>query len=112
MDIAPQRVWPDDADGDVFRRLDAASFDFEREVDIDFNIDFDTWPPSPELMETLTQRFATVEAYVPGASGEGHVRVVRRAMLSYELAMSMQDSLTKLAAPHGGLCESWGVLQD
>jgi len=42
MGDTPQRVWPGDVDGDVFRRLDAARFDFSKEGDVDFNIDFDT----------------------------------------------------------------------
>jgi len=30
--------WPDDADGDVFRRMQKSGFDFDKAVDIDFNV--------------------------------------------------------------------------
>ena len=38
--------WPDDTDGDVFRILDERNFDFESEQDIEFSIDFKSWPLS------------------------------------------------------------------
>lgn len=38
--------WPDDEDGDVLRVLDERGFDFNKEVKIDFEIDFDHWPLS------------------------------------------------------------------
>jgi len=42
--------WPNDADGDVFRRMQKSEFDFDKAIDIDFNVDFDSWPPSDELV--------------------------------------------------------------
>lgn len=112
MDNAPQRVWPSDVDGDVFRRLDAARFDFSKEVDIDFNIDFKTWPPSPDLIRSLEKQFANVKVYTPDSDGDGYVQVSLRTLVTYDLVMSMQATLTGLAATDGGVCESWGVLQD
>jgi hypothetical protein len=112
MNNSDQRAWPSDVDGDVFRRLGANEFDFSKEVHIDFNIDFDTWPPSPELMAVLESRFSNVEVYVPDPSGDGYVQITLCALLTYDLVMATQASLTALAAPYGGICESWGVLQD
>ena len=43
--------WPNDADGDVFRRLEEKNFDFDSTVQVDFNIDFDHWPLSKEEQE-------------------------------------------------------------
>jgi hypothetical protein len=31
-------AWPDDADGDVLRRMHAKGFDFANAVDVDFNV--------------------------------------------------------------------------
>ncbi len=36
--------WPNDADGDVFRRLKNSNFDFSKKYTIDFTIDFQFWP--------------------------------------------------------------------
>lgn len=102
--------WPSDADGDVFRRMEASGFDFCKETAIDFNIDFDTWPPPTELIETLRTQFPKVEMYSSDATRNGYVLVVVRARLTYELVIFMQNSLTALAASSGGICESWGVM--
>jgi hypothetical protein len=112
MHPAPHRTWPDDADGDVFRRMEAHAFDFSQEAEIDFNIDFDAWPPSPALLGALDERFSNVTVHVPGPDDDGYVQITLRTLLTYDLVKSMQRSLTDLAAAYGGVCESWGVLQD
>jgi hypothetical protein len=35
-----------------------------------------------------------------------------RALVTYELVMSVQREMSALVADFGGHCESWGVLQD
>lgn len=112
MDKLANIDWPGDGNGDVFRRLHAAHFDFAKEVDIDFNIDFDTWPPSLELVQCLRNQFANVSVYVPDDSGDGYIQITIRGLLTYDLVMFMQASLTDLATPYDGVCESWGVLQE
>jgi hypothetical protein len=51
--------WPDDADGDVFRRLHTAGFDFSQSRSIDYNVDFKTWPPSEAALDLLVRHTAT-----------------------------------------------------
>ncbi|MEM7226738.1 MAG: ribonuclease E inhibitor RraB [Pseudomonadota bacterium] len=100
--------WPDDADGDVLRRLQDAGFNFSREVEIDFNIDFEDWPPSHEFTEGL-------KLACPGAKivfEEDHIQLRLRAPVTYEYVVHMQTDLTEIARPFGGWCESWGVLWD
>jgi hypothetical protein len=103
--------WPQDVDGDVFRRMQASGFDFEKPCDIDFNIDFDTWPPADEFLNLLRNRFSKVELFEPDQNGDGYVQVVVHAPLTYELVMSVQSSVSQLASPFKGICESWGALQ-
>lgn len=105
-----QYVWPDDADGDVLRRIQASGFDFKREVEIDFIVDFDTWPPAEEVVRVLRAHYSRVKVHSPDATGNGYVRFVVHAALTYELVMQVQSSVSALAAPFGGVCESWGVL--
>jgi len=38
----PEVQWPDDADGDVLRRMKARGFDFNQPCLVDFNVDFDS----------------------------------------------------------------------
>jgi hypothetical protein len=104
--------WPNDVDGDVFRRMKKSGFDFDAVVDIDFNVDFSDWPPSPALLEKLRAQFPLVKVIPPDGHGSGYVQFVIRARVTYELVMSVQRTVSDLALPYGGVCESWGVLHD
>lgn len=104
-------AWPADVDGDVFRRMQLSGFDFEAPTDIDFNVDFDTWPPTDEFVERLRAQFAKVEIFPPDSDGDGYVQAVVHAPLTYELVMFIQRSISDLASAYGGVCDSWGVLQ-
>lgn len=102
--------WPDDADGDVLRRLRESGFDFSAKWDIDFNIDLDSWPPAEALLEELRQKFERVEVVEPDQDGNGYIAFVVNSTLTYELVMSIQRTASQIAKPFGGVCESWGVL--
>jgi len=107
----PESAWPDDVDGDVFRRMQSNGFDFRTPTDIDFNVDFDAWPPADELMDRLRAQFSKVEEFPPDSDGDGYVQFVVHAPLTYELVIFIQSSVSGLAAEFGGVCESWGALQ-
>jgi hypothetical protein len=111
MNSSAPTVWPNDADGDVLRRLAANGFDFQAKHSIDFNVDFDTWPPSQEFVTQLGAHYDKVEVIDPDDDGDGYVLFVIKSKLSYELVMFVQDAVSALAAPYGGKCETWGVLQ-
>lgn len=96
--------WPNDADGEVMRRLGATGFNFYVPTTIDFNIDFDEWPPGARAIEALATQF-------PDFSVESDYVLVRvHALVTYEFVTATQDQLNDLMAAHGGRCESWGVL--
>lgn len=101
-------VWPSDADGDVFRKLWKNGFDFSREYVIDFNVDFEPWPPSVDLTPHIQERFP--RAVVEQCNEDGYVLVKIKAKLEYNFVMFVQRILTEIADPHGGYCESWGVM--
>ena len=110
MNKFPNSIWPQDADGDVFRRLEASGLNFDVPCSIDFNIDFNTWPPSPELIKLLQKQYSDIKVFEPDGESSGYVLFVINAKLTYELVMFVQSSVSELAAPFGGVCESWGVL--
>ena len=101
-------IWPSDADGDVFRRLASRGFDFSKVYSIDFNIDFDQWPPSAVAMEAIRQTFP--EAKVYDEEGDGYILFKVSSLLTYEVVVQTQIEATNVASPFGGRCESWGVL--
>ena len=105
-------TWPNDADGDVFRRLKESGFNFDVPYSIDFNIDFQSWPPSAEFIKLLLNKFKNVEVIEPDGKYSGYILFIVDAKLTYELVMFVQSSVSELASPFGGTCESWGVLHE
>ncbi|HEY0063807.1 MAG TPA: ribonuclease E inhibitor RraB [Telluria sp.] len=105
-------VWPGGADGDVFRRLQKHGFDFSARTDIDFNVDFEEWPPKEAFVRALRARFQRLQLHPPGPRGQGYVEFVVSGILTYELVISTQRSVSQMAKPFGGVCDSWGVMQN
>lgn len=103
------KQWPDDADGDVLRRMDASGFDFEEPCLIDFNVDFDCWPPSDAAMQMLYEMHSNSKAISLEGEG-GYVCFHIHARLSYELVVNIQRLVSERMASFGGVCESLGVL--
>jgi hypothetical protein len=104
--------WPKDVDGDVLRRMEESGFDFAEPVAIDFNIDFQSWPPADEAMELLRVRFPNVELVEPTASFPGYLRFTVVDKVTYPLVMNTQREASDLVRTFGGVCESWGVSQE
>jgi regulator of RNase E activity RraB len=105
-----EATWPDDADGDVLRRLHESGFDFSATYDIDFNVDLKRWPPDAKLVNALKQTYKNVQLYEPEEDSSGYILVVVNAKVTYDLVMATQKRLSELAEPYGGICEAWGVL--
>ena len=101
--------WPADVDGDVFRRLQSGGFDFGKPHKIDFQIDFNAWPPSDEAIALLTRDYA-VERYEPEDDGPGYLQITVVAPLSYNFVIGIQENLSQRLSPFGGICNSWSVL--
>ena len=105
----PELQWPDDADGDVLRRMKARGFDFDKPGLIDFNVDFDSWPPSEAALTRLGQQFPSSKAH-PASDGGGYVQFQVYGKLTYELVVNTQRVVSQEMAEFDGVCESWGVL--
>jgi hypothetical protein len=104
-------AWPDTADGDVFRRLEAQGFDFDKKYWVDFNIDFERWPPADEVVHRLGSAFpdAVVETKEDEEIG-GYLLIRFFRALTYDFVIDRQAELSEIVAPFGGVCDSWGVL--
>lgn len=102
--------WPDDADGDVFRRLRDKGFDFSKQYVVDFVVDFEDWPPNPEALRKVQREFPSATEYIDDFSGTGTFVVKIEAQVSYQLVVDTQQRLTTLVSDFGGWCDSWGVL--
>jgi hypothetical protein len=103
--------FPDDADGDVLRRLEKSGFDFSTTWEIDFMVDFDSWPPSQAALDILKKEYSAIEVYAPDDDGDGYILFSINAPVSYDLIMDTQQTASSLVFSFGGVCEAWGVLQ-
>jgi len=102
--------WPDDSDGDVFRRLQTSGFDFAASHTVDYNVDFSSWPPAPEAMAELAEMFESVTVYEPDDESEGYVLVREHAKVTYQRVIQVQKEVSNAMSRFGGICESWGIL--
>lgn len=103
-------TWPDDADGDVLRALESKGFDFGTEYSIDFNVDFEEWPPHRDAIAWLQSRYGTVQIFEPEGDFNGYAHFKVEARLSYTLVTRTQAEVTTQLERFGGVCETWGVL--
>jgi len=110
--------WPDDTDGDVLRGMQESDFDFEKKVDIDFNIDFEHWPLSEEEKNHVASLYPNCEFIDPTeeeiADGidMGYVQFQIHDKVTYDLVVNTQAAVSKEMVKLGGWCESWGVMQE
>ncbi len=104
--------WPDDADGGVFRRLVEHGFDFSKPYSIDYNVDFDSWPPQQAAIDLLDSLYGPVKVYAPDEHGDGYIQFQINAPVTYEGVTTVQHKVSAAMEPFGGICESWGVMQD
>ncbi|MFT3808001.1 ribonuclease E inhibitor RraB [Arenimonas sp.] len=102
--------WPDDADGDVFRRLEANGFDFSKPYAVDYNVDFESWPPASAALEVLRSQYGSIEVFEPDEDGDGYVLFQVVGPITYEGVTSVQRRTSSTMQPFGGICESWGVM--
>ena len=107
--------WPDDTDGDVFRILDERNFDFESEQDIEFSIDFKSWPLSikaqQEALEKLPgSKFIELdEEYQDDDINSGYLSYIIKSRVTYELVTEEQKKLSNIFDELDGYCDSWRV---
>ena len=102
--------WPDDADGDVFRGLAADGFDFSQNWAVDYNVDFERWPPPKAALELLRAKYGDVHLFPPEEGDIGYVQFQIFGPVTYEGVTSTQREVSDAMQPFGGVCESWGLM--
>ena len=104
--------WPADGDGDVFRRMQRSGFNFSKPQLVDYNVDFKAWPPPSEAVSLLRRHHPDLKLYPPEGDSGGYIQVTQRELVTYERVVSTKRQLTLQMEPFGGVCKSWGVLQE
>ena len=91
--------------------MEESGFDFSTEHAVDFNIDSSEWPPRHELVTAVRRRFPDARLVEPEEGGRGYIQFQVNGRVTYDLVTSVQRETSELARPFGGICESWGVMQ-
>ncbi|OKO74255.1 hypothetical protein AC628_22940 [Bradyrhizobium sp. NAS96.2] len=102
---SPSSDWPRNSDGDVLRSMAKRGFDFSLPHEIDFNIDFQAWPPPAEAIQLLRSKCQDVKIYDEGQ----YVQLRINAHVTYEFVIRTQADFSEQMKAFGGVCESWGV---
>lgn len=102
-------TWPEGEDGDVMRRLQEIGFAFSAKAIIDFNVDFEAWPPPREAIAMMEHEFPTTWVCEPWDGSPAFLQFQLYEVLTYELAIGVQHAVTSWMAPYGGVCDSWAV---
>lgn len=105
--------WPKTKDGELLRRLHRDGINLFAPQKLEFNVDFNYWPPSAEVLTLLKSKYRDIKLYEPGEydeSQEGYVSVRTRSVVSHEYVTRTQHEITEVVGAYGGYCNSWALL--
>jgi hypothetical protein len=109
--------YPDDANGDVFRRLEESGFDFSAEHVVDF---FSVYASESEADQVAQMyladhkagdSFTNIETR-PHHEGGMELTLSRKMHVTYEAITRFEQQLAERACMAGGSLDGWGVLQE
>lgn len=103
-------TWPNDADVDVFSRLESDGFDFSKTRTVDYYVDFDVWPAPRSALELLQSRYGRIEVIEPEVDSDGYILFHVVGLVTYEEVTFVQRNTCLAMRPYSGICEAWGVM--
>ncbi|WP_133471865.1 ribonuclease E inhibitor RraB [Paraglaciecola marina] len=107
--------YPDDANGDVFRRLEEDNFDFSLEYPVDFFAVYETEREADIVAKQFAsdwkagQKFKNIEIR-PGENGGMELELVPIMQVTYENISNFEVKLAERTAKVNGYLDGWGVL--
>ena len=107
--------YPNDANGDVFRRLEEDNFDFSLEYEIDFFAVYETEEEADIVAKQFVsdwkagQKFKNIETR-PAEAGGMELELVPIMTVTYENILAFEVKLAERTAKVNGYLDGWGVL--
>ncbi|MBQ4852898.1 ribonuclease E inhibitor RraB [Pseudoalteromonas sp. MMG012] len=107
--------WPTDSDADVLRLLEERNFDFSAVHEVEFNIDFASWPLNKGQRDAILEKLPDAHFIEPDdelmeeGGDSGYVSVTVKSKVTYEFIIQEQKRFNDLFSHLGGFCNSWGV---
>jgi hypothetical protein len=109
-------TYPDDVNGDVFRRMESHGFDFSSEHVVDFHAVFATEAMADQIAQMYLAdhkangKFTNIETK-PFPEGGMELTLSKRMFVSYEEVTAFESTLADRIALVDGYFDGWGVLQ-
>lgn len=110
-------MYPDDANGDVFRSLEENNFDFSKEYPVDFYAVYATEEESDSIAKLYVEDWRNGDAFKkietrPCDKGGMELELVPIMKLTYENVVSFENRLAERTSKVNGYLDGWGVLSD
>lgn len=108
--------FPNDVNGDVFRRMQSSGFDFSKPHDVEY---FAVFRTEEEAVSVAKQYVADHKAgdklknieTKPAESGGMELQLVKTMLVTYENVTTFESNLADRVSKHDGYLDGWGVLQ-
>jgi len=106
--------FPDDANGDLLKEMQAAGLDLSRPREIDFFHLFDGEQAAAAMAEAVRTTVETTGVVVEEQSKRGEWQVCTTVIVlpSYDNVTGMEKQLDDIARRFGGRGDGWGARQD
>lgn len=108
-------MYPDDVNGDIFRRLEEDSFDFSIEHRVDFYAIYATEEEADFVARQYAtdwkhgQQFENIETR-PSEKGGMELELAPIMMVTYENIAAFEKTLAERTSKVNGYLDGWGVL--
>ncbi len=108
--------YPNDENGDVFRRMRDSGFDFTKPHDVEFFAVFRTEEAADAVAFEFVADRKAGESLVnietrPAESGGMELELVKRMIVTYEAVTEFEKRLANRVSKHDAYMDGWGVLQ-
>ena len=108
--------FPNDANGDVLRRMQSSGFDFTKPHDVEFFAVFRTEKMADSVAMEFVADSKAGDKYKaintkPATRGGMELRLVKSMLVTYENVTAVERKLAKRVSKHDGYMDGWGVFQ-
>jgi len=105
-------TFPNDANGDVLRRMEAHGDDLSKSRNVDFEFLFiDEQKARGFAEEALASQGMAGKVLLDGKSGLWQTTVTKQILPTHDGISAMERTLIRLAKPYGGKPDGWGSFQ-
>jgi hypothetical protein len=103
--------FPNDADGDALRRIEAGGSDMAKPMRIDFQVRVPTRHQAEALAAELWRIGYRTKVYDSTEFGlDWTCECSTRTLATYDLVIAIQNELEVVSEPAGGVVDGWGTV--